>query len=252
MHCRFPAWLLSSIAISFLIACSSVTIENRSATDQSVETCSQECLSGNCSNGEGVFQFSDCSRYEGGFKDGLRHGQGTFAYSSGAVLKGEFRQGRPTGKFRYLFPDGATFDGVVADEGMKQTDHGFQIDRAKGTLKEGEVSRACDVEGMRLICSATASTDTAPNQDTSEFPNTKTDIDANQVRFLILYAPNTAFLTRNGKQYSIAAGYPLLPGDLIETRQHAADIQGEGGFAIRLKPFSSLFIPENARSNRVL
>ena len=48
------------------------------------------------------------------------------------------------------------------------------------------------------------------------------------------------------------SGYPLAPGDTIITTQHAADIQGEGGFAIRLKPFSELYIPLDARDERVL
>ncbi|MBI41676.1 MAG: hypothetical protein CMF59_18945 [Leptospiraceae bacterium] len=44
----------------------------------------------------------------------------------------------------------------------------------------------------------------------------------------------------------------MAPGDTIITREHAADIQGEGGFAIRLKPFSELYIPPDARKHRIL
>jgi len=42
-----------------------------------------QCVSGDCENGYGTYTFSDGDKYEGEFKDNLRHGQGTYTYASG-------------------------------------------------------------------------------------------------------------------------------------------------------------------------
>lgn len=109
------------------------------------------CLSGDCSNGSGVFAYPDGSRYEGifregkpngngnffypnndkyfgSFKNGLRHGSGTLLHFDGAQTAGEWREGEFVGKGitqqmgciegdcvngagTYIFRDGAKYVG---------------------------------------------------------------------------------------------------------------------------------------------
>lgn len=52
---------------------------------------SAQCLSGNCENGKGRYDFGWC-RYEGEFRDGKPEGTGTMTYSD-YVYTGEFRNG---------------------------------------------------------------------------------------------------------------------------------------------------------------
>lgn len=56
------------------------------------------CLSGNCTEGQGVKSYQDGSRYEGGFKDRQPQGQGTFYYPNGDRYVGQFNDGMPHGK----------------------------------------------------------------------------------------------------------------------------------------------------------
>jgi hypothetical protein len=50
-----------------------------------------QCLSGNCENGNGRFDFGWCT-YEGSFKNGKPEGQGVMRYSD-YTYTGEFRNG---------------------------------------------------------------------------------------------------------------------------------------------------------------
>lgn len=66
-----------------------------------------QCISGDCTNGTGKFQFSNGATYEGQFVDGMRHGEGTFHYPNGNVYTGTWAYRFPDGKGVMAYADGA-------------------------------------------------------------------------------------------------------------------------------------------------
>ncbi|MEO7049998.1 MAG: hypothetical protein ABI091_32130 [Ferruginibacter sp.] len=87
-----------------------------------------QCLSGNCVNGEGKFDFGWCV-YTGQFKDGKPEGKGTMKYDDYSY----------TGNFRNGLEDG---EGIITNkDGSKQNvqyNNGIKYTAAVVKLKEGE------------------------------------------------------------------------------------------------------------------
>jgi hypothetical protein len=52
------------------------------------------CVSGDCQNGTGIYQFINSNQWRGGFKDGLPNGPGTFHRLFGAPANWEIKQGK--------------------------------------------------------------------------------------------------------------------------------------------------------------
>ncbi|MCK5339817.1 MAG: hypothetical protein KAJ60_02020, partial [Desulfobulbaceae bacterium] len=57
-----------------------------------------KCLSGDCSNGEGIFMFEDGTKYEGQFVNNMPEGLGKFKKNKGIVYEGDFRNGQYEGQ----------------------------------------------------------------------------------------------------------------------------------------------------------
>lgn len=70
-----------------------------------------QCASGDCINGHGVFKFSNGAKYEGQFKEGMRHGTGTFYYPNGDVYSGKWAFRFPDGEGKMTYADGTSSDG---------------------------------------------------------------------------------------------------------------------------------------------
>lgn len=69
-----------------------------------------ECIEGDCVNGQGTMVYSTGQKFSGGFKDGMRHGEGVFLLPGGRKLVGvwednEIREGT------YTDYDGTTYTG---------------------------------------------------------------------------------------------------------------------------------------------
>ena len=100
-----------------------------------------ECVSGNCKNGYGTYEwddgtkytgehknnvaegngvivFSDGSKYEGEFKNDLFHGKGIFYYADGTIYKGDFRKDKFTGQATITWTSGEKYIGEVKNELM--------------------------------------------------------------------------------------------------------------------------------------
>jgi len=56
------------------------------------------CIDGDCENGEGVFAYSDGSKYEGQFRAGKLDGQGSWFFPDGKKYVGSFKNNLPHGK----------------------------------------------------------------------------------------------------------------------------------------------------------
>lgn len=70
-----------------------------------------ECISGNCSNGKGIYSFTDGSLYEGQFKNRLFHGKGTMKYANGNVYIGNWVKNKRVGKGQLTFANGDQYRG---------------------------------------------------------------------------------------------------------------------------------------------
>lgn len=71
-----------------------------------------QCVSGNCDNGQGSYQYSD-GRYVGRWKNGLRHGEGTFVDDNGTKYICQWVDDEPNGKGKIIYHDGSSFSGVI-------------------------------------------------------------------------------------------------------------------------------------------
>lgn len=105
------------------------------------QTFEAKCLSGNCENGYGTYQFNDGTVYIGNFKnfklngkgkytykngntyDGewvnaVREGQGTLTYKSGETYTGGWKADKRHGFGKYKWSDGTRYEGDYKDDKM--------------------------------------------------------------------------------------------------------------------------------------
>jgi hypothetical protein len=70
-----------------------------------------QCISGNCTNGEGTFKYRNGMVYSGQFRSGLFNGYGHLALASKDVFKGNFKNGQRNGAGLYTFAAGHVYNG---------------------------------------------------------------------------------------------------------------------------------------------
>jgi hypothetical protein len=90
-------------------------------------------------HGKGEY-VSKAFKYQGEFKDGLKHGNGAYTWGNGDHYEGEFAEDRPNGKGKYQFANGDVYEGevsagVVAGRGVYTTRSG---DRIEGSFTDGK------------------------------------------------------------------------------------------------------------------
>ena len=94
-------------------------------------------------HGKGEY-VSKAFKYQGEFKDGLKHGNGAYTWGNGDHYEGEFAEDRPNGKGKYQFANGDVYEGdvsagVVAGRGVYITKSG---DRIEGSFTDGKPNGA--------------------------------------------------------------------------------------------------------------
>lgn len=70
-----------------------------------------QCVSGNCQNGTGIFQFTSGARYSGQFYSGRPHGTGKIKFSNGNIYEGEWQSGIREGLGKMSFKNGNRYEG---------------------------------------------------------------------------------------------------------------------------------------------
>ena len=48
----------------------------------------QQCISGNCVNGQGTYTYASGNKYVGEYMNDMMNGQGTFTFADGTITKG--------------------------------------------------------------------------------------------------------------------------------------------------------------------
>jgi hypothetical protein len=96
------------------------------------------CVSGDCENGQGTMIFSSGNKYVGEFKDGWYDGQGTFTWASGEwegdKYVGEYKDGFWHGQGTYTWAKGDKYVGEHKD-GKKEGQGTMTY--ADGTIEKG-------------------------------------------------------------------------------------------------------------------
>lgn len=71
----------------------------------------EHCLSGDCNNGFGTYEFPSGNKYTGNFKDRKREGEGTFYFANGERFSGIFHNNNFSNG-TYVFSSGASYTGT--------------------------------------------------------------------------------------------------------------------------------------------
>ena len=181
------------------------------------------CTIGDCKNGTGTFSYKNGDRYAGAFRDGLRDGAGSYIFANGDVLNTTFQRGRAAGTGTYVFADGRVFRGEFSNTTRDLT--------GQGLLNEGSTSRFCTLRKQVLSCE---------NDSAGK-------VESGPAHLLMLFSRGDCRILRGGRTLSGGPGIPLYAGDRIESRNESVELQGRGGIAIRLRPFSVLEIPPGTK-----
>ncbi len=70
-----------------------------------------QCISGDCENGYGIYQSADGRKFKGPFKNGKPHGTGVYYFPNGERYEGNMVAGELDGRGALFFPDGRAIRG---------------------------------------------------------------------------------------------------------------------------------------------
>ena len=111
-----------------------IELENITANSTSIKRTG--CISGDCSNGNGVFVHETQGSYKGSWANGRRQGYGIQYYPNGQkMFVGEYYQGKRQGSGMFFFKNGERFEGQFSNDRI--TDKGSFI--MKGDEESNEV-----------------------------------------------------------------------------------------------------------------
>ena len=96
-------------------------------------------MSGDCSDGFGIFLYSSGSKYEGEWKNSRRSGRGSFCHANGTDYEGTYLNDVPHGSGTVTMPDGRR-KRVVYDSGRLVESRRLEIETVSGGMKYGEFS----------------------------------------------------------------------------------------------------------------
>lgn len=90
---------LQIFSIVLVTSCSTSKIQkptSKPATESKLPT-NGICLSGDCWNGKGTFEYANKDRYIGEFREGLPNGEGLMIFQNGSSISGSFKNGKVHG-----------------------------------------------------------------------------------------------------------------------------------------------------------
>jgi len=107
-----------------------------------------QCISGNCTNGTGIFMYPSGAKYIGQFKDSEIHGIGVCYYTDGSVYRGEWVHRYPEGVGTKTIADGRTWTGnwlkgLPMDENGEFIETLFPEEKVAAVIAEEEIQSGC-------------------------------------------------------------------------------------------------------------
>ena len=103
---------------------------------------SAQCLSGDCKNGDGVYQYKSGAKYTGSFQNGEIHGVGKCEYSDGSVYRGQWEHRYPHGRGVKVFADGSEWSGTW-EKGFPVNEAGQIIHNLTAKGDGGSIQNGC-------------------------------------------------------------------------------------------------------------
>ncbi|MBK8518689.1 MAG: caspase family protein [Saprospiraceae bacterium] len=81
-----------------------------------------KCIYGDCTNGKGIYLYSDGSKYTGNFYQNIPSGEGIYRHTDGSIYEGTFKNGIKNGFGKLSFAGGDVYsgnfeNGVIAGKG---------------------------------------------------------------------------------------------------------------------------------------
>jgi len=99
----------------------------------------KRCISGDCANGKGVYEFASGNRYDGNFVNFQPEGYGSWEFANGEKYIGNVQNGMKNGNGKYYFSKGWTFEGVYKNDsehnGTYTTDKGKTVKIINGVIQ---------------------------------------------------------------------------------------------------------------------
>jgi len=123
----------------------------------------------NLRHGNGIYVLQDGSVYEGTWREGMMHGRGVFNWSDGSVYEGEWKDGRRHGAGVLRASDGFSYDGMWVQNAMEGRAR-LSIPTARHTMDSSAMAKekavapftSPTVQSMRADFETTRSMDKAP------------------------------------------------------------------------------------------
>ncbi len=126
---------------------------------------SAQCVSGDCKDGQGVFEYGDGSKYEGTFKDAKRDGQGTLIFADDRKYIGEWKNGRPYGEGTMYYAEGKEEQGYFNGKYIGKNPPAESVAETE-TLPEEMNTKGGDTTGTET----TTEEETAATTETEPMP----------------------------------------------------------------------------------
>ena len=113
-----------------------IKLENITVNSTSIKRTG--CVSGDCSNGNGIFVHETQGSYKGSWANGRRHGYGIQYYPNGQkMFIGDYNQGKRQGSGIFFFKNGERFEGQFSNDRI--TDKGSFIMKVDEKSNEVEL-----------------------------------------------------------------------------------------------------------------
>lgn len=243
-------------------------------------------------SGKGEFTYKNGDKFLGNYENDLRQGLGEYTFKNGDKMVIPFEQGEAKGDGTYIFKDGgilnATIEGnsgkgfmmtngvrrlceirerVVFCEKLEQDS---KTDPTNKENKPENPNNPQDKENKEMndspgensgdqtfLDSTEDANEANKSEETKRIAEMTKDqpektIPAAKSDMLVLFAADDSVIIRNSVRLAGQSSMPLFPGDQLEVGRSTIEIQARGGIALRLKPFSVLYISPDLESNHTI